>query len=229
MTFDIHVTIELQPSPQLVELLQAMQPADHKIRPQPGPQDSKLPVKPTIGDLEKLQPAGPEPPQIKPQEAGEQPKDQPPVHRHVHQIVEVPAFSEFTTEKPVHIFGNLSYAESENGLVMIKYLSGTIYTLWSEIMKACRDQIYVKPVPQGKGGNKHTALNQFIKAVEGGLRKGQAKTKGKISNSEFWTEKEKTPRDQKEAVDPDADFRPMLNQDTHIAKDGNKLEGSLED
>jgi len=181
MTFDIHVTVELQPSPQLVQLLQAMQP-------------------------------GPEPPQIKPQEAAEQPKDQPPVHRPVHQIVEVPAFSEFTTDQPVHLSKNLYYAESENGLVMIKYLSGTIYTLWSEIMKACRDQIYVKPVPQGKGGNKHTALNQFIKAVEGGLRKGQAKTPG----------------DQKEPVDPDADFRPMLNQDTHIAKDGGKLEGSLE-
>jgi len=183
MSLDIHVTVELQPSPQLVELLQAMQPA------------------------------GPEQPENKPQEAREQPKGRPPVHRPVHQIVEVHKFSDFTTEKPVHISGNLFYAESENGLVMIKYLSGTIYTLWSEIMKACRDQINVKPIPEGKGGNKHTGLNQFIRAVEGGLRKGQAKTPG----------------DQKEPVDPDADFRPMLNQDTHIAKDGNKLEGSLED
>ena len=186
MTFDIHVTVELQPSPQLVQLLEALQPGTQ-------------------------QPAGPEPPKIQPQEPLEQPKGRPPVHMPVHQIVEVPAFSEFTTEKPVHIFGNLFYAESENGLVMIKYLSGTIYTLWSEIMKACRDRIKVKPVPSGKGGNKHTALNQFIKAVEGGLRKGQAKTPG----------------DQKEPVDPDADFRPVLNQDTHIAQDGGKLEGSL--
>jgi len=211
MTFDIHVTVELQPSPQLVELLQAMQPGKSAIPEQSFPmleafmaerRALRKPIKP-----------GPEPPQIKPQEAAEQPKGRPPVPRPVHQIVEVPAFSEFTTEKPVHIFGNLFYAESENGLVMIKYLSGTIYTLWSEIMTACRDHIKVKPVPSGKGGNKHTALNQFIKAVEGGLRKGQAKT----------------PDGQKEPVDPDADFRPLLNQDTHIAKDGAKLEGSLED
>ncbi len=202
MTLDIHLTIELQPSPQLVELLQAMQPR------QP---EHKQPTMPSIGETERLLHPGPEQPENKPLEPQEQPKGRTPVRRPVHQIVEVPAFSEFTTDQPVHLSKNLYYAESENGLVMIKYLSGTIYTLWSEIMKACRDRIYVKPVPSGKGGNKHTALNQFIKAVEGGLRKGQAKTPG----------------DQKEPVDPDADFRPVLNQNTHIAKDAGKLEGSL--
>jgi hypothetical protein len=173
MTLDIHVTVELQPSPQLVELFRAMQP---------GPEQPK-----------------------------EKPKGRMPIHRPVHQIVEVPAFSEFTTDQPVHLSKNLYYAESENGLVMIKYLSGTIYTLWSEIMKACRDLINVKPIPSGKGGNKHTALNQFIKAVEGGLRKGQA-----AGSQE----------------DLDADFKKQLTPgtiDTSTGYDGGKLEGSLED
>ena len=186
MTLDIHVTVELQPSPQLVELLQAMQPIGHNIRPQPGPEQ----------------------PEKKPQKAQEEPKSRMPIHRPVHQIVEVPAFSEFTTDQPVHLSKNLYYAESENGLVMIKYLSGTIYTLWSEIMKACRDLINVKPIPAGKGGNKFTALNQFMEYVERGLRKGHA------AGSQ---------------VDPDADFKPMLQQNTRADYDGNKLEGSLED
>lgn len=220
MTFDIHVTVELQPSPQLVELLHAMQPR------QP---EHKQPTMPSMGETERLLHPGPEQPKKKPHEAKERPSVRLPVHRPVRQILEVPRFTEFTTDQPVHLFKNLYYAESENGLVMIKYLSGTIYTLWSEIMAACRDQITVKPIPIGKGGNKHTGLNQFIKAVEGGLRKGQAKTKGEISNSGFWTGKEKTQDDHKEPVDPDADFRPMLNQNTRADYDGNKLEGSLED
>ena len=202
MTLDIHVTVTLQPSPQLVELLQAIQPRQPK---------HKQPTMPSMGETENLLHPGPEQPEKKPQEAKEQSKDRLPLHRPVHQIVEVPAFSTFTTDQPVHLSKNLYYAESENGLVMIKYLSGTIYTLWSEIMKACRDQIYVKPIPSGKGGNKHTALNQFIKAVEGGLRKGQA-----AGSQE----------------DPDAAFKQQLTPgtvDTSTRYDGNKLEGSLED
>ena len=221
MTFDIHVTVELQPSPQLVELLQAMQP---------GTQQPAGPEQP-MNELEKFMKERKELKRqdIKPQKPQEKPKRYPPMSRPVHQIVEVPAFSEFTTDQPVHLSKNLYYAESENGLVMIKYLSGTIYTLWSEIMKACGDQINVKPIPSGKGGNKLTALNQFIKAVEGGLRKGQAKTKSEISNSEFWTGKEKTQDDHKEPVDPDAEFRPILQQNTRADYDGSKIEGSLED
>ena len=191
MTLDIHVTVELQPSPQLVELLQSWQP------------------------------------EKKPQDAKEPPKGQPLNTRPVHTIMEVPMFMDFTTEKPVPITGNLQYAESENGLVMIKYLSGTIYSLWSEIMKAChaKEEHNAKIVPSTPRNNKQTALNQFIKAVQGGLRKGQAKKKGEISNSKFWTGKEKTP------ADPDAEFKPMLTgiNDTSTNYDGNKLEGSLED
>ena len=196
-TFDIHVTVELQPSPQLVELLEAMRQPEHK-----------QPTMPSMGETERLLHPGTEQPEKKPQKPQERPPGRPPVHRPVRQIVEVPAFSEFTTDQPVHHSKNLYYAESENGLVMIKYLSGTIYTLWSEIMAACRDQIKVKPIPSGKGGNKHTALNQFLKAVEGGLRKGQA-----AGSQE----------------DPDADFKPMLQQNTRADYDGGKIEGSLED
>jgi hypothetical protein len=220
MTLDIHVTVELQPSPQLVELLQSMQ-----LR-QP---EHKQPTMPSMGETERLLHPGPKQPKNTPQEDQERPPGRPPVHRPVRKIIEVPRFTEFTTDQPVHLSKNLYYAESENGLVMIKYLSGTIYTLWSEIMTACRDQINVKPIPVGRGGNKYTALNQFLKAVEGGLRKGQAKTKSEISNSEFWTGKEKTRDDHKEPVDLDADFRPMLQQNTRADYDGNKLEGSLED
>ena len=184
MTFDIHVTLTLQPSPQLVQLLQALQP---------GPEQPMNELEKFMKERKELKH-----PDRKPQKSQEQSKGRLPLHRPVHKIVEVPAFSEFTTDQPVHLSKNLYYAESENGLVMIKYLSGTIYTLWSEIMKACRDQIYVKPIPSGKGGNKHTALNQFIKAVEGGLRKGQA-----AGSQE----------------DLDAEFRPMLNQSSQLQGD----------
>ena len=208
MTLDIHVTVELQPSPQLVELFRAMQPTGHNIRPQPG--SSNLPTKPTIGDLDGLERPGPEQPEKKPQKAQEESKRYPPSSRPTRQIIEVPAFSEFTTDQPVHLSKNLYYAESENGLVMIKYLSGTIYTLWSEIMKACKEHINVKPIPSGRSGNKYTALNQFIKAVEGGLRKGQA-----AGSQE----------------DLDADFKKQLTPgtiDTSTGYDGGKLEGYLE-
>ena len=205
MTFDIRVTVELQPSPQLVELLQAMQP-----RQPPGPEQPMSELKNFMKERKELKRQD-----LKPQEVPKKPENKPKkfmMHRPVRQILEVPAFSDFTTEQPVHLFKNLYYAESENGLVMIKYLSGTIYTLWSEIMKACRDQTKVKPIPSGKGGNKHTGLNQFIRAVEGGLRKGQAKTQG-------------------DHVDPDADFKPQLPPgtiDTSTRCDGGKLEGLLE-
>ena len=197
MPIDIHVTVELQPSPQLVQLLEAMRQPEHK-----------QPTMPSMGETERLLHPGTEQPKKKPQEAREKSKGRLPMHRPVRQILEVPAFSDFTTDQPVHLFKNLYYAESENGLVMIKYLSGTIYTLWSEIMAACRDQIKVKPIPIGKGGNKQTGLNQFIKAVRGGLRKGQA-----AGSQE----------------DLDAEFRPILQQNTRADYDGSKIEGSLED
>ena len=217
---EIHVTVELQPSPQLVQLLEALQPG---TQPPAGPEQPMNELEKFMKERKELKRKD-----LRPQKPQERPPGRPPVHRPVRQILEVPRFTEFTTDQPVHLSKNLYYAESENGLVMIKYLSGTIYTLWSEIMKACRDQIYVKPIPSGKGGNKHTALNQFIKAVEGGLRKGQAKTKSEISNSEFWTGKEKTQDDHKEPVDPDAEFRPILQQNTRADYDGGKIEGSPE-
>ena len=197
MTLDIHVTVELQPSPQLVQLLEAMRQPEHK-----------QPTMPSMGETERLLQPGPKQPEKKPQKAQEESKRYPLSSRPTRQIIEVPAFSEFTTDQPVHLSKNLYYAESENGLVMIKYLSGTIYTLWSEIMQACKEQIDVKPIPSGRGGNKYTALNQFLKAVEGGLRKGQA-----AGSQE----------------DLDADFKPMLQQNTRADYDGGKIEGSLED
>ena len=193
MTLDIHVTIELQPSPQLVELLQSCQLGTQQH---------------AISELDRFMK---ERHAIRMPKPKEPPKGRPLDPRPVHTIMEVPMFTDFTTEKPIQITGNLQYAESENGLVMIRYLSGTIYTLWSEIMKACQAKTKhnAKAVPSsGHGGNKNTALNQFIKAVQGGLRKGHA------AGSQ---------------VDPDADFKPMLQQNTRADYDGGKIEGSLED
>ena len=202
MTLDIQVTVTLQPSPQLVQLLQTLQPGTQQPA---GPEQPMSELDKFMKERKELKRQD-----LKPQKAQEESKRYPPTSRPVRQIVEVPAFSEFTTDQPVHLSKNLYYAESENGLVMIKYLSGTIYTLWSEIMKACKEQIDVKPIPSGRGGNKYTALNQFIVAVGGGLRKGQA-----AGSQE----------------DLDADFKKQLTPgtiDTSTGYDGGKLEGSLE-
>ena len=219
MTFDIHVTVELQPSPQLLQLLQSWQSADHKIRPQPGPQDSELPVKPTIGDLDALLQPGPGQPQIKPQEAGEQPKGPAPEPHEPQKwdpLVEIPRFpiSACTTPEHIPVPGmspRFEYIETDDQRLWLRYISANIWTTWEHIMKLeqslpANQKKFGKLLGRSDIGNRRTAINYMIRAIRAGLQPGQAAG----------------------GHDPDADFRPMLNQNTRIAQDGGKLEGSLE-
>ena len=194
MALDIHVTVELQPSPQLVELLQAMQSGT-------------------------WQPAGPEPPQIKPQEVQEQstklePKPTPAPERGPLEVIPYFLHSDITTPDFVALekFSmRLKYGETKDGKLVIKYDTNYIYTTWLDMRRLIESlpnkfKFTGVKLLEDKSPNKSTALRLFIRAVVGGLREGQA------AGSQ---------------VDPDADFRPVLNQDTHIAKDAGKLEGSL--
>lgn len=220
MTFEIHITVTLQSSSQLLQLLEALQPADHKIRPQPGPQDSKLPVKPAIGDIDALLQPGHGATQIKPQEAGEEPKGPAPEPHEPQKwdpLVEISKFpiSACTTPEHVPVPGmspHFEYIETDNGRLWFRYISGNIWTTWEQIMKLekslpANQKKFGKLLGRSDVGNRRTAINYMIRAIRAGLVAGQA-----AGSQE----------------DPDADFRPMLNQNTHIAKDGSKLEGSLE-
>jgi len=239
MTFEIHITVTLQPSPQLVELLQAMQPR------QP---EHKQPAMPSMGETETLLQPGPEQPQIKPQEAREEPKGpapEPHEPQNWDPLVEIPRFPISACTTPEHIpvpetSPHFEYIETDNGRLWFRYISGNIWTTWEQIMKLekslpANQKKFGKLLGRSDLGNRRTAVNYMIKAIRAGLGPGQAKElyekmKGvEVTNSKFWTGQEKTPGDQKEPVDPDADFRQLLNQDTRIAQDGNKLEGSLED
>lgn len=128
-----------------------------------------------------------------------------------YTIQEVPPFSDFTTHDPIDLplqSKHLQYAETHDGRVMIHYLTGTVYTTWDEILKAhdLNSKTKTRIIVTGSGGNRFTAINQFLKAVTAGLQPGQG-----------------TPR---ELEDPDADFRPHLKGviDTSTRYDGNKIE-----
>ncbi|MCL7412630.1 MAG: hypothetical protein M8353_03310 [ANME-2 cluster archaeon] len=181
MTVEIYVKVELYPSPQLVELLQNI---EIHATASPGLLDAiQQPARPE-SELEK-------------------------VMKYEYILKEIAPFS---APKPVQLkkqSNHLEYAE-ENEKLMLRYLSGTIYTTWPEIMHAyhLRKDAGVRIFPAGKAGNKHTCLNQFLKAVSDGLRQGQA-----VGSQD----------------DPDADFRPHLRSviDTSTRYDGGKIEGSL--
>ncbi len=160
-------------------------------------------------------------------------------------LVEIPKFSisECTTKEHVPIpelSRHFEYIETTAGRLWFRYISGNVWTTWDHIMKLERSlpadqKKFGKLLRFSDRGNRRTAINYMIKAIRAGLVAGQAagsQAKGKISNSEFLTGKEKTPGDQKEPGDPDADFRPQLPPgtiDTSTGYDGSKLEGSLGD
>ena len=242
MTLDIHITVELQPSPQLLQLLEVLLP-----RRQPREQG---PTMPSMGETGRLLHPGPRVNQIKPQEAREEPKD-PVLEPHDPQkwdpLIEIPKFPIQAGTTPEHIpvqgtSPHFGYMETDNGRLWIRYISGNIWTTWKQIMKLERSlpsdqKKFGKLLNYSDLGNRRTAINYMIKAIRAGLVPGQAKElyekkTGEISNGEFWTGKEKTQGNHKDPVDPDADFKPQLSPgtiDTSTGYDGGKLEGSLED
>ena len=237
MAFDIHITVELQPSSQLVELLQSWQP-DHKIRPQPGPQgstpiDSNPPKKPAIGDIKALLKVSSEQPKMpsmgeterllrpktKSQEAGERPKTPDQVPQEPPQrdpLVEIPKFSisECTTKKHIPVPGtspHFEYIETTAGRLWFRYISGNIWTTWDQIMKLERSL----PANQKNFG-------KLLHYSDRGNRRTAINYMIKAIRAGLVAGQ----------ADPDADFRTQLPPgtiDTSTGYDGGKLEGSLGD
>jgi len=222
MTHDIRITVQLEPSPRLLELLERLQPGKlpGKLAGPEQPPTAletlmaerralRKPSMPSMGETEELLHPGPEESQIKPPAVKEKPER---LSRERYTLQEIPRFSDF--DKPVDLPKqslHLQYAETKDGRLMIRYISGIVWTTWTEIMKAyALKNNNVRIILLGNVGNKSTALNQFLKAMGSGLRQGQT----------FPGEVE----------DPDADFRPHLKSviDTSTRYDGGKIEGSLE-
>lgn len=229
MTFEIHITVELQPSSRLVELLQSWQHAGHAIRPQPGP-PGELPEKPAIGDIDALLKVSREQPGKLPSmgetekllhSSHKEPKSPDSESTQWDPLIEIPKFSisECTTEKHIPVPGtspHFEYIETTAGRLWFRYISGNIWTTWDQIMKLERSlpanqKNFGKLLRFSDRGNRRTAINYMIKAIRAGLVAGQA-----AGSHE----------------DPDADFRTQLPPgtiDTSTGYDGGKLEGSLGD
>lgn len=215
MTLDIHITVELQSSSQLVDLLHAI----YSRQPEP-----KQPTMPSMGETERMLHPGPEQPEKKPQEAKEPPKGPAPKPHEPQKwdpLIEIPKFPIQAGTTPEHIpvqgtSPHFGYIETGDGGLWIRYISGNIWTTWKQIMKLERSlpsdqKKFGKLLNYSDLGNRRTAINYMIKAIRAGLVPGQA-----AGSQE----------------DQDADFRAQLppgTVDTSTGYDGGKLEGSLED
>lgn len=214
MTLDIHITVELQSSSQLVDLLHAI----YSRQPEP-----KQPTMPSMGETERMLHPGPEQPEKKPQEAKEPPKGPAPKPHEPQKwdpLIEIPKFPIQAGTTPEHIpvqgtSPHFGYMETDDGRLWFRYISGNIWTTWEQIMKLERSlpsdqKKFGKLLNYSDVGNRRTAINYMIKAIRAGLVPGQA-----AGSPE----------------DPDADFRAQLppgTVDTSTGYDGNKLEGSLD-
>lgn len=114
---------------------------------------------------------------------------------------------DFTTTKFIPLEANLSYAETDNGRISIKYAGTKINTTWEEMVKL--EQFVGNPIPRGvkmlEGkdvGNRRTAVTKFInKMRENDVKAGDGV---KLFNKIF---KDMPKSGTVEPNDPDADFR----------------------
>ncbi|MCK5385964.1 MAG: hypothetical protein KAJ39_02180 [Gammaproteobacteria bacterium] len=118
--------------------------------------------------------------------------------------------NDFTTTKFIPIEANLSFAETEDGRLSIKYAGSKINTTWEEVVKL--EQSIVDPIPRGVTllkendlGPRRTTIIKFINK----MRKNNIKPgDGLKLFKQIFNKPRSGTLDHKDAdTDPDADFR----------------------
>lgn len=205
----IHVTITLNASPLLIDVMMSIVDL-LSDRDDPDQQKGETELNKLQTGLNALKPPTDVKPDIEdPSPANTEVNKKSTSKKTLCYITERSPF-ETGLEYLTDISPNLRYGETENGSLCIRYLSGVIYTTWddAENMYTCYKKSNYKPSVEGNAGNKQTALNQFMKAMDAGLKR----------------------KEYSDPVDPDDDFRPHLKSviDTSTGYDGGKIEGSLD-
>jgi len=99
---------------------------------------------------------------------------------------------------------NVTYFETQDGRLRIQYKSGIIHTTFDEINKlldvSTKDH-ELEHVPNTFSSNQRTCIRQFMIAIRGGLKPGDSID-----------------------LDPDKDFRPILNRKSTIEHERGTLE-----
>jgi len=206
---NIRITVELHPSPQLVQLLERLQPGKlpGKLA---GPEQPPTALEtfmterrslrkqsmPSMGETEELLHPGPKGSDKQPQEAGEELKHQ---DSDIYLLEEIKPFK-FDKQNFVglsNINPALEYYEQED-LLCIRYISTNVWTTWSSIKKlharfgiVSKNKKWGPLLKQKDKGNRRQMVSYFLHAINGGLKPGQA-----AGSQE----------------DPDADFRPHLDR-----------------
>lgn len=121
----------------------------------------------------------------------------------------------FTTTKYIPIESNLSYAETDDGRISIKYAGTKINTTWKklfELEQSIGDPI-TRGVPllEGKDeGNRRTAVIKFInKMRENDIKQGDGSVVSEIESftNQIFGKKSGTVESKDGDTDPDADFK----------------------
>lgn len=118
---------------------------------------------------------------------------------------------EFTTTKFIPIETNLSFAETSDGRISIKYAGTKVNTTWKELLKL--EQSVENPIPRGvavlkenDSGNRRTAVTRLINKMRSeGIKRGDGI---KLFNKIFKDKpKSGTVELNNDDTDPDVDFR----------------------
>ena len=156
---DIHITVELQPSPQLVQLLQELRPVQTPAKKPEQPQT----------ELEKF---------MKERKERKEPKQPDP---DLYLLEEIPPFAFYKHEfVDLEINSAMQYYERGDSLC-IRYYSARIYTTWTNVKKlysrfgdVTRYKFMGPLLKEKDTGNRRQGVSYFIRAIGAGLKPGQA-------------------------------------------------------
>ena len=199
---ELHITVELQPSPQLMQLLQELPQLRSSAPRKPSREEIEVDISKALDNwAEQLE--------KKPQEAQEEPKQPDPDLYLLEEIPQFPAKNKDFIDLPIN--SAMQYYELGDCLC-IRYYANRIYTTWTSAKKLyarfgdlTRQRALGPLLREGDKGNRRQTISYFLRAMNAGLKPGQA-----AGSKE----------------DPDDDFRSFTKSvvDTSTRVDGGKLE-----